>query len=254
MEPSQLIIESGMKFKTPKTLERVCDVTDGGCGQPFTLVTDLVYVEKYNFLCERCWKIRENQNQVDYELSVSAARERALKAPFDEEMMIPWDVARGCAGSIFDAVMRWRPDDKRKGLFIHGSNGQCKTRMACLLACELQELLGFCIFRPMPKFVAEVSSYGQRHFKEMMDQLVKAPLLVFDDMTFGEQSGISDAKISYLVVDGRYRARKPTIITSNNGPQEISDGNNWFRKSIQSRIGFSYSKIGVGLPTKTYTH
>lgn len=246
MEPSQLIIESGTKFKTPKTLERVCDVSDGGCGLPFTLVTDLVYEEKYNFLCEKCWKIRENRQAIDYELSVSAARERALKAPFDEEMMLPWDVALGCDGYIYDAVMRWRPDDKRKGLFIHGNNGHCKTRMACHLACELQEILGFCIFRPMPKFVAEVSSYGQRHFKEMMDQLVKAPLLVFDDMTFGDNSGISDAKISYLVVDGRYRARKPTIITSNNAPHEIAGADSWFRKSIQSRIGFSYAKVSVG--------
>lgn len=247
MEPSTLISNASARYKTPKTLERVCDVLDGGCGQPFTLVTDLAYEEKYNFLCERCWKIRENQNQVDYEMSVSAARERSMKAPFDDEMMEPWNADLGCQGYLYDQVMRWRPDAKKPSLFIFGSNGQCKTRMACLLAYELQQTIGFAVFRPMPKFVAEVSSYGQRHFKEMMDQLIKCPLLVFDDMTFGEQSGISDSKISYLVVDGRYRARKPTIITSNNGPQEISDGNNWFRKSIQSRIGFSYAKIGVGV-------
>ena len=253
MVDSPLTFDVKERWKEPKTFDRECEKAEGGCGAMFSFTTDNPFIAKYECLCPRCWQLRGMKQDTEYEIDLGLARERSLKAPFDEEMMTPWDTALGCEGSIFDKVMRWRPDDKKRSLFIFGGNGHCKTRMACLLAYELQQTLGFCLFRPMPKFVAEVSSYGQRHFKEMMDQLIKCPLLVFDDMTFGEQSGISDSKISSLVVDGRYRARKPTIITSNNGPQEISDGNNWFRKSIQSRIGFSYAKIGVGIEKKTYS-
>jgi DNA replication protein DnaC len=139
--------------------------------------------------------------------------------------------------------MGWRPQDKQRSLFIFGDNGTCKTRLACQLANSLQYDFGPATFRPYQKFVVEISSFGQSNFKGILDSLVKCPLLVFDDMTFTASSRETEARIAFMVVDGRYRNRLPTIITSNNGLESITG--NWFLNAIGKRIAFSYGHAAV---------
>jgi len=129
-----------------------------------------------------------------------------------------------------------------RGLYIFGPPGTGKTFLACLILNELILQYGISVkyVKITRDFFNEIKSTfnleaalkrrGDDIFKELLDKDV----LVIDD--FGVQADTSwEQRTLYDLIDARYEYDKPTIITSNLSPEEISEMN-LFGGRIVSRL------------------
>ena len=128
----------------------------------------------------------------------------------------------------------------RRGLYLFGNAGSGKTMLACLALNELilqfQEKVKFMkITRDFFNHLR--SSYNQEsewygRGDNLFKALAEVPALVIDD--FGVQADSSwEQRTLYDLIDARYEAELPTIITSNVPPQEIESS---FKNRIYSRL------------------
>lgn len=116
------------------------------------------------------------------------------------------------------------------GLLLSGPCGCGKTYLACAAANALAEQFYGNIFRKIGQIYDEaIQNYG------VIPELYKnATLLIIDD--FGAENATAAKQATLLkLIDARYDAMKPIIITSNLTFQEIDDKDK-FDKRISDRI------------------
>lgn len=109
-----------------------------------------------------------------------------------------------------------------KGLYIVGGNGTYKTRTACSIAKALAEVGWKVRFASSVKMLSEFKdTYGtSKSESEVFEELSGCDMLVIDDL--GKENPTSWAgAMLYAVIDGRYGAGKPVIITTNYTEDEL---------------------------------
>lgn len=115
---------------------------------------------------------------------------------------------------------------KRSVVFLRGAPGIGKTHLA-IATCDawLQRGMGMAMFVNVPDFLASLKATfdGQESFVEVFDSYADAPLLVLDDLGAEYRTHWALAEI-YRVIDRRYRAKAPLIVTSNVNDNEQIDG------------------------------
>ncbi|MDH5719449.1 MAG: ATP-binding protein [Spirochaetia bacterium] len=129
-----------------------------------------------------------------------------------------------------------------KGLYFFGAPGSGKTFISCLILNEI--ILRYQMnvryvkitrdffnqIRATFSFDSQAYGKGEDIFKDLMNKDV----LVIDD--FGVQADTAwEQRTLYDLIDARYEADKPTILTSNLQPEEI-DKMNLFGGRILSRL------------------
>jgi len=121
-------------------------------------------------------------------------------------------------------------------LVFMGGTGCGKTHLAAAIANYRYQASQPALFIVVPEFLDHLRSTFSPESKVSYDQLFEivknAPLLIMDD--FGEQSTTLWAREKlYQVINYRYNARRPTVITTRYSLEEIMEG---IEASISSRL------------------
>lgn len=116
--------------------------------------------------------------------------------------------------------------DDSVGLFYFGTPGTGKTLLASILAQEMLKSGKSVIFGDVPSLLEDLrGSYdamSNLKITKLMDDLAETDLLVLDDL--GTESPTEWAvERLYLIINQRYNAKKPVIVTSNFRLGEIKD-------------------------------
>lgn len=128
----------------------------------------------------------------------------------------------------FDAMCR-----DGKGILLHGGVGTGKTFIACMIANAL-------IDKGYPVLVtnfARILSTLQGTFdkQEYLDSLNQFKLLVIDDLGIERDTGYAKEQV-FNIIDSRYRAGLPMIITTNLTLQKLATESELADKRVYDRI------------------
>ena len=119
-----------------------------------------------------------------------------------------------------------RGRDKKKGLSIYltGTWGSGKTHGACALINAAQKMglsTAFCPASVLVETLRSAMNYRSEHTtEELLRQISAVDMLCLDDVG-KEAGGDMAAALLFRVVDDRYSARLPTIVTSNRAIHEL---------------------------------
>ncbi len=110
------------------------------------------------------------------------------------------------------------PEDERNGLFIMGSYGAGKTHLAAAIANELLNKGTAVICMTMIDLLSKIKnsfeSGGEATEAEIMKLYEEIPLLIIDDIG-SEQPTEWGSTTIYSIINARYEAYMPTIVTTN---------------------------------------
>ena len=120
-----------------------------------------------------------------------------------------------------------------KGLLLYGDVGTGKTYIACMIANAL-------IDKGYPVLVtnfARILNTLQGTFdrQEYLDSLNQFKLLVIDDLGVERDTGFAKEQV-FNIIDSRYRAGKPMIITTNLSMQKLATESDLSDKRVYDRI------------------
>jgi DNA replication protein DnaC len=120
-----------------------------------------------------------------------------------------------------------------KGLLLYGGVGTGKTYIACMIANAL-------IDKGYPVLVTNFSRIlntlqGTFEKQEYLDSLNQFKLLVIDDLGVERDTGFAKEQV-YNIIDSRYRAGLPMIITTNLTMQKIATESDLADKRVYDRI------------------
>ncbi len=128
--------------------------------------------------------------------------------------------------------------DENCGLLFHGNVGTGKTYLAAAIAnAVMEEYMVSVKVRNIPQIINEIENGGFDIDKnEFYERLASVKLLVLDD--FGiERNTPYVNELVYRIIDSRYGARKPTIISTNIPLNVLMNGSGDVEKErIYSRI------------------
>lgn len=182
---------------------------------------------------------REDEERQQREFYEKVKRYR--QAGFPESEMASWNFAHddGTNPKMITAMQnyvqhfeKFRKDGK--GLLLFGDVGRGKTFLAACVANAM-------IDRGVPALVtnfARIANTVQGMFEgkqEYLDSLNHFPLLVLDDLNAERQTEYM-LEIVYNVIDARYRAKLPLIVTTNLTREELLNPADIRYKRIFSRL------------------
>lgn len=139
-------------------------------------------------------------------------------------------------------VIEYVKADHRGFLILMGKVGTGKTHIAC--AC-LRERSGNYIDVPTLEIEVECSrdfSSPENKLK-ILDKYAKSPFLIIDEIGRASNQAVEKA-ILYYIMNKRYNSRKPTVIITNFGDQELAQylGTAIIDRIAESRIRVEFTK------------
>lgn len=182
---------------------------------------------------------REKEEREQREHFEMVKRYRAMGFP--ESEMASWNFAAddGSNPKMTNAMQNYVQHfpqfrQQGKGLLLFGGVGTGKTFLA---ACAANALIDRCVPCLVTNFV-RIFNTAQGLFdgrQEYFDSLNRFPLLVLDDL-FAERQTDTMLEIVYNVIDARYRAKLPVIVTTNMTREELMHPADIRHQRIISRL------------------
>lgn len=222
----------------------------GNCHTPKQVRVHFLDMEKTPFCLCKCAQEKlaaeERARKEAEKAAIIAARRNAAFPDIDsstppEEDMRGWtfDKDNGKQPQLIAAAKKYVEsfDHFRmngKGLLLYGSVGVGKTFAAACIANALIDREYSVLVTTFDRI--EKTTFGMRTGRqEYFDSLNRYSLLVLDDL--GAERGTEYMQeIVYSVIDGRIRANRPMIITSNLTSQQLKNPETISEQRIYSRI------------------
>ena len=109
-------------------------------------------------------------------------------------------------------------EEKNQGLLFYGNPGTGKTFSAACIANHLLEMRRPVIMTSFVKLIAELRNEADE--EGIIHRMNKADLLIIDDLGAERSTDYALERV-YNIVDSRYRARKPMLLTTNLSLREM---------------------------------
>lgn len=123
---------------------------------------------------------------------------------------------------------------KGKGLLYYGGTGTGKSFMAACIANALTDAGYKCLVTNFPRIINELTGLFEGK-QAYINDLNRYDLLVIDDLAI-ERDTEYTAEIIQNVIDSRYRANKPLIVTTNLTIEEIMNPKGIRKQRLFSRL------------------
>lgn len=120
-----------------------------------------------------------------------------------------------------------------KGLLLHGDVGTGKTYIACMIANALIDQGHPVLVTNFARVLNTLQSTFEK--QEYLDSLNQFALLVIDDLGVERDTGFAKEQV-FSIIDSRYRAGKPMIITTNLSMQKLATESDLSDKRVYDRI------------------
>lgn len=120
------------------------------------------------------------------------------------------------------------------GLLLYGSVGTGKTFFAGCIANALTEKLVSVGATSLPKLIGRLQTYPEERIR-LLSMLEQYDFLILDDLGAERDTSFA-AEQTYLVIDTRYRVRKPLIITTNMSLEELHTPQTTAQERIYDRV------------------
>lgn len=124
--------------------------------------------------------------------------------------------------------------EKRQGILLWGTVGTGKSFTAACIANELMDRMVPVIMTSFVKILQNIQGNTEEE-KIFMNRLNDARLLIIDDLGTERNTDYALEKV-YNIIDSRYRAGKPLILTTNMTVKEMQDTTDIRYKRIYDRI------------------
>lgn len=121
------------------------------------------------------------------------------------------------------------------GLLFHGGTGGGKTFWAAAIANAMIDNSMSAMVTTVPQLITAMAKDYESQKAYILEQLERVSFLVLDDIGFESQSGYRAEKL-FEIVDARYRARRPLIITTNLSLEEITSPQQMEYQRVFDRI------------------
>ena len=119
---------------------------------------------------------------------------------------------------------------KCQGMLFYGPPGTGKSYLAAAIANELMEMQKSII---MTSFVKILDKTAES--ESLVDSLNQADLFIIDDLGAERETSYALERV-YNVIDSRYRANKPMLLTTNLGVDELKNSDNIQYRRVYDRI------------------
>lgn len=184
---------------------------------------------------DRQRKFRENQQRVEKLRSMSLMDDKFRDSTFDH-FEINQHNARTLKickryADAFDDMQR-----KNQGMIFWGNPGTGKTFAAACIANALLENQRSVVMTSFVKMISEIRNYREGYDEEsIIDRLNRVSLLIIDDLGAERSTDYALERV-YNIVDSRYRAKKPMLLTTNLSLKEMQSTQDIRYARIYERI------------------
>lgn len=192
-------------------------------------------------LCKCAAEQRDREEQERQRQAFEEKIKRMRKAGFPDEDMQKWTFARDDhANERISTIARNYVENfaemrkNGKGLVFFGNVGTGKTFTAACIANALIDKGRPCMVTNFSRLINTISGMYEGK-QEYIDNLNNFHLLVIDDFAV-ERSTEYVNEIVYNIIDSRYRAGLPLIVTTNLTAAELKNPADMSKKRIYSRL------------------
>lgn len=168
------------------------------------------------------------------------AIDRARHEAFQDGRMIGWTFEQddGANARLSKIARKYAENFKHflssgRGLLLYGNTGTGKTFAACCVANKLIDDGYSVLVKNFSTIANELLSTWDKD--EYMEDLNGVSLLVLDDLDIERQSEYMQETV-YNVIDGRYRAGKPVIVTTNLTAEQLKNPESVENRRVYSRL------------------
>lgn len=192
-------------------------------------------------MCKCASEKYEQEREAEKAIALRQQIERNRRAGFPEVQMQQWTFEKDdrANAKISDICKRYvenfpKMKAKGKGLMFLGGFGTGKTFLAACIANALLDESFSVLMTNFPRLINTI--HGMREGKqEYIDSLNKYSLLIIDDLGVERQSEYV-AEIVQNIIDSRYRAGLPVVITTNLSPKDFTETQDIAKSRLYSRI------------------
>lgn len=180
---------------------------------------------------ERAWKEKQRLIKLNNLREIGFDNQKMRQWTFDNDDGKN-EMLTKIAKNYVDNFSKFRKEGR--GLLLFGGVGTGKTFIAACIANALIDKGYPCMVTNFARLTNTMSGmYGER--QTYLDSLDRFSLLVIDDFSAERNTEYMD-EIVHSVIDGRYRAKKPLIITTNLTKEELSRPSDVRKQRVYSRL------------------
>lgn len=189
--------------------------------------------------CETERRDREEaeRQRIKFEQHIKDLRRAGF--PDDEMQQWTFDKDDGANERITNVARKYVDNFKKmresgKGLLLYGTVGTGKTFTAACIVNALIDKGYSCMVTSLSRLINTISGMYDGK-QEYIDGLNRFTLIVFDDLATEADTAYRN-EIVYNIIDSRYRAGLPFIVTTNLTAQELKNAEDISKQRIYSRL------------------
>lgn len=214
----------------------------GKCHTPKQAIVNVCGEMRTVFAACECKERQNKKEEADLKMHERRQRiEQLRKAAFSESDMQDWtfenddspnskpsQIARNYTKNFREMM------ERGKGLIFYGTVGTGKTYLAACIANALIDKGIPCIVTSVHRFLNTMPGMFEGR-QEYIDKLNSADLLILDDLE-SERDTEFTREMVYSIIDGRYRAKLPLIVTTNLTAEKLKNPAEMSRQRTYSRL------------------